>query len=559
MRNLFLLSIMFLSVCCLAQNSSDSPDYSFRIRQKVEPPILAFEPGSVRFTDANGNDALDASEMCQLHFRLSNSGKGDGINLKALLTSSVKVPGVSFAAAQPIASVLAGSSQAYSLPLNSDMNTVEGLLHLKLEIEEPNGFNTDAVELELTTHAFVAPEVSVVDHRIFGSDGSATLQLKRPIRLQLLVQNTGAGAAENVNFTLNLPENVLPSDGELVQSLGVLKPGETRSVEIEFFINAKYVQPDLPLSATLSEKHGRYARNWSEKFQINQQIATDRLVVQSKTEQRSTVAVASLRSDVDKDIPSGIPVYEKRYALCIGNEHYGANAQGLSASVDVPFAVNDATVFAEYARNTLGVPAANVLLVTDATKSRMSTELAKIEQWMRLDKGAAEVIVYYSGHGLPEEGTNTPYLIPVDVDGTRPFDGLGLNEVYGRLAAHPARKVTVILDACFSGGARAGELVAMKSIRVRQSVEGVPANLVVLASSSGSEASAVYSEKQHGYFTYFLLKWLKEKKGEGSLMEMMQTVQDQVSREAVRIGKTQTPQLIAGPDIREKMADIFWK
>jgi hypothetical protein len=147
----------------------------------------------------------------------------------------------------------------------------------------------------------------------------------------------------------------------------------------------------------------------------------------------------------------------------------------------------------------------------------------------------------------------------VDVDGTRPFDGLGLNEVYGRLAAHPARKVTVILDACFSGGARAGELVAMKSIRVRQSVEGVPANLVVLASSSGSEASAVYSEKQHGYFTYFLLKWLKEKKGEGSLMEMMQTVQDQVSREAVRIGKTQTPQLIAGPDIREKMADVFWK
>jgi len=549
---------LFLSFSLYCQNQADSPDYSFRIRQKIEPPILAFEPGSVRFTDANGNDAIDASEICMLHFRLLNTGKGDGLNLKALLTSKSKVPGISFLSSQAIATVKAGNGQDYAVQIMSDMNTTEGLLNLKLEVEEPNGFNTDAVELEITTHAFIAPQVSVVDHRIFGSDGSSTLQLKRPIRLQLLVQNTGAGAAENVNFTLQLPENVLLSDGEAVQSLGLMKPGETRSVEVEFFINAKYAASDLPLAVTLKEKLGRYAQNWSEKFQINQQIASDRLVVQSKVEQKTSVAVASLRSDVDKDIPQGVAEYAKRYALCIGNEHYSAHAQGLSAEVDVPFAVNDATVFAEYANKTLGVPKENVLLLTDATKARMSQELNKIEKWMALDKGEAEVIFYFSGHGLPEEGTNTPFLIPVDVEGTRPSDGLALNEVYSRLSASPARKVTVILDACFSGGARAGELVAMKGIKVKQRVEGVPANLVVMASSSGNEASAVFKEKQHGYFTYFLLKWLKENRAQGRIEDMMKVVQDQVSREAVRIGKSQTPQLLAGPDVREKVGEIRW-
>jgi uncharacterized caspase-like protein len=177
---------------------------------------------------------------------------------------------------------------------------------------------------------------------------------------------------------------------------------------------------------------------------------------------------------------------------------------------------------------------------------------------MELDKGEAEVIFYYSGHGLPEEGTNTPYLIPVDVSGTNAADGLALSEVYNRLSKFSSRKVTVVLDACFSGGARAGELVAMKGIKIVQRMEGVPANLVVLASSSGNEASAVYHEKQHGYFTYFLLKWLKENRAQGNFEAMMEYVKDNVAREVVRIGKSQTPQMLTGRDIIDEAKGYDW-
>jgi uncharacterized caspase-like protein len=241
-------------------------------------------------------------------------------------------------------------------------------------------------------------------------------------------------------------------------------------------------------------------------------------------------------------------VNRKKYALIIGNEDYSRYQPGLQSEVNVDFAVNDARVFAEYCEKTLGVPKENITLLTDATRGQMSQALSRHERLLEVEKGQGEMIFYYSGHGLPEEGTNTPYLIPVDVSGSQPSAGIALMDVYGQLSKHPAQKVTVVLDACFSGGARSEELVAMKGVRVSANVSNVPANLVVLASSSGNEASAVYREKLHGYFTYFLLKELKETKGQAAIRDMMTRIEQNVAREAARIGKIQNPNLLTGPD-----------
>jgi hypothetical protein len=265
-----------------------------------------------------------------------------------------------------------------------------------------------------------------------------------------------------------------------------------------------------------------------------------------------------LRSDVDKDIPTGLAPNDKRYALIIGNEDYSKYQSGLDKEVNVAYAANDARVFAEYAEKTLGIPKKNITLLIDATKGQMSQQLAQLKRLMEVEKGQADVVFYYSGHGLPEESSNTPYLIPVDVSGMQPTNGLALQDVYSTLAAFPAKKVTVILDACFSGGARQKELVAMKAVKVKANVENVPGNLVVLASSSGTEASAVYNEKQHGYFTYFLLKDLKETKGNTLLKPAMERVQQNVGREAGRIGKVQTPTFLLGPDAAEKWEVLKW-
>jgi hypothetical protein len=323
-------------------------------------------------------------------------------------------------------------------------------------------------------------------------------------------------------------------------------------------LNAKFTGTTLPLSLQLREELGKYATNWNGTLTLNQYLASERLVVQAKKEDAVDIQMASLRSDVDRDIPLGLSTNEKRYALIIGNEDYSKYQSGLDNEVNVAYAANDARVFAEYAEKTLGIPKKNIAVLLDATKGQMTQQLAQLKRLIQVEKGQAEVVFYYSGHGLPEESSNTPYIIPVDVSGTQPTNGLALQDVYSALAAFPAKKVTVILDACFSGGARQKELVAMKTVKVKANVENVPGNLVVLASSSGTEASAVYNEKQHGYFTYFLLKDLKETQGNTLLKSAMERVQQNVAREAARIGKVQTPTYLLGPDAIEKWEEWKW-
>lgn len=559
MKNLllFLFSICFVNAV-FSQTEAVSPTYTFSIKKKVEPPILDFVAGSLQFKDADGNNAINANEQCSIDFQLQNTGTGDGLNLKALVKIVGSSSGISIANSTPIAVCGKGKLVSYSIPVSSNMNTVDGKIEISIDIDEPNGFNPPIVNLEIDTKKFVAPSVSVVDHVVYSNNGSTILELRKPFSLQLLVQNTGQGVAKNVTVKLPVPENVFMQSGDEITIVGNLEPGETRSIEYEFILNAKFLGTSLSLNADVSESFGKYSSDWTHAFALNQALAAEKMVVTSKKEEGVNIEVASLRSDVDKDIPSGLSVNEKKYALIIGNEDYSKYQTSLDKEVNVDFAANDARVFAEYCEKTLGYPKDNIMIVVDGTRGQMSQKLAQLVRFAEVENGQAELLFYYSGHGLPEEATNIPYLIPVDVSGTQPADGIALTAVYDELSKYPTVKTTVILDACFSGGARNKELVAMKGVKVKAKVDAVPGNIVVLASSSGNEASAVYREKQHGYFTYFLLKNLQSNKGQGNLETIMAEVKQNVAREATRVGKNQTPNVLPGAEIGEGWKFLGW-
>ena len=541
-----------------AQTEAVSPTYTFSIKKKIEPPILDFVAGSLQFKDADGNNAINAKENCSIEFQLKNSGTGDGLNLKAMVKMVGSVTGIIVAASTPIEVCGKGKTISYSIPISSSMNTIDGKIELSLDIDEPNGFSPPIMNLVIDTKKFVAPAVAVVDHVVFSNNGSTVLELRKPFALQLLVQNTGQGVAKDVTVKLPVPENVFMQSGDEITTIGTLQPGETRSIEYEFILNAKFIGTSLKLNADVNESNGKFATDWTHSFALNQALAAEKMVVTSKQEAGVDIQVASLRSDVDKDIPLGIAKNKKKYALIIGNEDYSKYQTTLDKEVNVDFAANDARVFAEYCEKTLGFPNENILIVIDGTKGQMSQKLAQLVRFAEVENGQAELMFYYSGHGLPEEGTNIPYLIPVDVSGTQPTNGLALTYVYDELAKFKTKKTTVILDACFSGGARNKELVALKGVKVKAKVDAVPGNLVVLASSSGNEASAVYREKQHGYFTYFLLKNLQTNKGQGKMEAFIAEVSQNVAREAARVGKNQTPNVLPGAEIGEGWKILGW-
>ena len=556
---LFLSFCLFFSIFTIAQNTATSSSGSFDIRKKIEPPLLEFVEAPI-FVDADGNKAINANENCSILFKLKNTGKGDALNLNASLKATGTTTGITIKSKQSMLKVdKLGGIRSYELPISSDINTVDGTVELTLEVEEPNGFGTEKVTLQVNTRKFLAPDVKVVDYVIFsGAAGSTNLELKKPFSLQLLVQNLGQGIAKEVTVNVKVPENVYMTNGDAFVKFDKLAPGEKKSIEYEMIMNSKYSGSTLPIEVTLSETNKRFAENWDNSFNLNQALAQQKIVIQSGAEEKVAIVAASLRSDVDKDIPKGLTMNPKKYALIIGCEDYAKYQTGLDKEVNVDFAANDARVFAEYAEKTLGFPKDQIYLLVDPTSSQIKQNIEKLQKAIEIEKGKAEVLFYYSGHGLPDENTKEPFLIPVDVNGNNPQEGISIVDLYSKLAKFPTLKATVVLDACFSGGARNKELLALKGIKVKPKMDAVQGNLVVFSSSKGTESSAVFNEKQHGYFTYFLLKNLKEYAGTRTFNELFIDVNYQVSKEVLKIGKTQTPEVMPGIEIGEGWKTLTW-
>lgn len=259
------------------------------------------------------------------------------------------------------------------------------------------------------------------------------------------------------------------------------------------------------------------------------------------------------KSDVDIDIPVNKTVKPNTYALIIGNEDYSSFQTGLSNEVNVDFAINDARVFKEYCINVMGIPEKQIKLLTNATAGQMSQGIAWLSNLAKIDDGKAELVFYYSGHGLPDEQTKESYMMPVDISGSNVTLGIKLSDLYAKLNEYPAKRVSIFLDACFSGGARNQGLIAMKGVRPKENMIG--GNMVVLSSSTGEESSGVFREKQHGYMTYFLLKKLQETKGNITYKELADFVINSVRKETALNSKLQTPQCSFSPSVDSTWAN----
>ena len=288
---------------------------------------------------------------------------------------------------------------------------------------------------------------------------------------------------------------------------------------------------------------------------VNVSVKEDK-VVNNNQITSSTITVG--KDVVDTNIPVSTVSKSNAYCLIIGNEDYASNQTGINSEVNVQFAENDAKIFREYCIKTLGLPEKNVTMLTNATGSKMLQNLDLLSKIAQAKNGTAELIFYYAGHGLPDEKTKEPYLIPVDVNGSDLRYAIKLTEVYKKLTENPSAKVTVFLDACFSGGARNESLLALRGVKVNSMVSAVGSNLVVFTSSSGTESSAPYKEKQHGMFTYYLLKKLQDTKGNCTYKEMEEYLKNEISVNSLVINKKQqTPQVIGSPDVEGKWG--IWK
>jgi len=254
------------------------------------------------------------------------------------------------------------------------------------------------------------------------------------------------------------------------------------------------------------------------------------------------------QSDVDMNIPITDIENKKTFALIIGNEDYSSFQMDLNTDVNVDFASIDAKTFKKYLTNTLGVPNENITLLINATAGQMKQSIARLSAIAEAFEGEAKLIFYYAGHGLPREDTNEPYIIPVDVSSSNLDYALKLEDVFNKLTEHKSKRVTVFLDACFTGGARNQGLVAARGVRIKPKSPFVLGNLVVFSASSEDQTAHPYRDKAHGIFTYYLLKGLQVSNGEISYGELEDFIRTNVMRKSVLVNnKVQIPEVKVSP------------
>lgn len=251
------------------------------------------------------------------------------------------------------------------------------------------------------------------------------------------------------------------------------------------------------------------------------------------------------KSDVDEKIPLTGRKAHHVYALIIANEHY-------QKASNVFGALHDGHTFREYCLKTLGLPQSNVLTINNATGNQVRDALNTLARKVKSDKDNPEIIVYYAGHGLPDDATKEAFMMPVDANPMIMSTLIPMKEIYSQLGSLPSEATSVFIDACFSGTDRNGSIInEARGVEIKTKQIEPKGNMFVLSASSAQETALPYKEKNHGIFTYFLLKKLQDSKGNATLREISNYVIDNTRSTADALfGKPQNPSVSTSGNMR---------
>ena len=251
------------------------------------------------------------------------------------------------------------------------------------------------------------------------------------------------------------------------------------------------------------------------------------------------VGITPGTSDIDFNIPTTHANRENTFCVIIANEKYVQKD-----TPSVKYAAQDGKTFEDYCLRTLGLPKENMRFMPNASYLQMKSVLEWFKQIGDVYGKDANFIVYYAGHGIPDEKGNCK-LIPADVSINDVGNGFGLKELYESLGKLTQSNVLVLIDACFSGNDREDIAALDETHRgivreVKQDV--VQGNVVVLTAASGTETALSYDEKGHGLFSYYLMKKIQDTKGDVTYGDLYNYVKKEVMRKSiVSKGKKQTP------------------
>lgn len=512
----------------------------------VNPAQLAINV--TEFADGNNNKVIDAGEAVTISFSIANTGLGDAFNVR-LRFSEQNGYDQYFDGPKELdgGNIPAGTSKDYTFRyvVSKDMPSTQAVINIYAF--EANGFDADPYAITVNTQEYAMPRLKVADYQFFASEGSS-ITIGNNGKITIALQNTGTQTAKDVKLNFKLPDNVFATDASLM-TVDSIAPGDVRIIDYNFVVNKRFMGDSLAVMLSVKESTNTSSISDAYKVKMGEYLTSaSSLNLSGNVAQKRQVDVKDFSLAFKSELMEGVPVgaaNPHRYALIMGNEDY-SSMLGNNSEINVPYAINDAVLFKEYCVRAFGIPEHQIKLIPNATAGLMREQTDWLLGIAKTDP-EAEIFFYYSGHGSQDEATREPFLLPVDITGKNVKLGLSLTELYDNIAKHNI-KAYVFLDACFSGGHKSEQaLIAQKGVRIAAKM-GVPQGYTLsFASSSGEQTSSVYHEKKQGYYTYFLLKTLKDSNGNITMKELFEKTTAAVRQATAIIGKIQEPQYMAPP------------
>ena len=508
------------------------------------PPDLS---STVSFIEPSGNNLLDAEETAQLNITISNKGKGNAGMVEAKLDLG-SIAGISYPKSIYFGEIKAGETNSKVVELKAGQNISTTEVELKINFTEQNGFPPEDKIIQFSTKSFIPPDIQIADIAIDDQNKNGKIEPGEQFDLLVRIQNKGNGLAKNVNTKLILGKDIflLPSSNAENQ-FNQLSAGEYK--DLHYTLVTAKTATNLNLTLDILEAHTQFNKlNQPLNLAFNRQERTAESIIISGKERKINIENApALSIDVEQNIPVLSKADNKKWGVIFGIENY----RNVSS---VPFARRDAEFMKEYFNKVLGIPTENIYFQTDesATLSEFKTVFDP-GGWLAKNAGKPgnEIYIYYSGHGAPDPAGNKAYLLPADGNPNyAAISGYGLDQLYANLAQLKVKQITLFLDSCFSGANRDNEtiLASARPVFITTTIPSVASHIAVFSAATGNQISSGYSDKQHGLFSYYLMKGLRgeadsNKDNKLTQKELNDYLSEQVNTQARRMGREQEPQL----------------
>jgi uncharacterized protein YgiM (DUF1202 family) len=200
------------------------------------------------------------------------------------------------------------------------------------------------------------------------------------------------------------------------------------------------------------------------------------------------------------------PTNKHAVAVILGNRDYG------NPVPDVDYAANDADAMKRFVIEQLGYRDGNIIDLRDATQATLTATFGNEfnhqgKLWRLVRAGKSDVVVFYSGHGVPGLRDKKGYLLPVNADPDAvELNGYPLDWLLNNLAKLKARSMTVYLDACFSGESPKGMLIqAVSGLSIEPRMPKASSGMTVITAATGDQVASWDKKAKHGLFTKYLL------------------------------------------------------